>query len=91
MSPAILALVTGLLSVVPGIPAGVLAFVTAVINVLPQLEKAGADMVAFVETQVNSIKSMIAEGRDPNQGEWSTLNASIIAELVKLSQAAQQA
>lgn len=46
---------------------------------LPALIQDGVEVVSLITGTVNSVKQMIAEGRDPTSDEWNALHAKIAA------------
>lgn len=80
---AVMILITTLMSMFE-LPVGVTAFVTSLISQLPTLAAAGTDVVAFVKSQLEIVRGMIDENRDPTDAEWTTLNATMDAEFARL-------
>jgi hypothetical protein len=46
---------------------------------LPGLIQSGVEVVSLVTGTVKSVKTMIAENRDPTPAEWNALHAKIAA------------
>lgn len=61
------------------------AFAIAVLQALPYLLQAGAEVGALVNSAVASLKAMQAEGRDPTAAEWAALNATMGETLAALA------
>jgi len=51
----------------------------AFLESLPALIQSGAEVVSLITGTVSSVKTMIAENRDPTADEWNALHASIAA------------
>lgn len=51
----------------------------AFLESLPALIQSGAEVVSLITGTVNSVKTMIAENRDPTPAEWNALHAKIAA------------
>lgn len=82
-------IVQSLMSLIPGLPAGVTAFVNKLVAILPQLVTEGEDLVAYVRTQMAAVASMHNEKRDPTQAELDALNAVMTSDLAVLDQASK--
>lgn len=78
------AFIAALLAAFPQIPSGISGFVQSLTSQLPAFVAAGTDIQAFITAQMVTVRAMIAENRDPTQGEWDALNADMAAELAKL-------
>lgn len=61
-----------------------LSYATQVLGVLPTLIQAGVDVVGFVRDASDKLSAMQAEGRDPTDAEWDTLNRAIADMRAKL-------
>jgi len=77
-------LIAGILGLFPQIPDGAKSFVQSVALQLPDLVAAGVDADAFIRGELDRVKQMIAENRDPTQEEWDALNATVQSELDRL-------
>lgn len=78
-------LIGGILALFPNIGTGVRNFVQSLTAQLPDLVTAGTDVVAFINDQLDRVRQMIAEDRDPTQDEWDQLNGIVASELEKLN------
>lgn len=54
-----------------------ISFAITVLNMLPSLISTGKDIVKFIEESNTALKAMQAEGRNPTDEEWDTLNKAI--------------
>jgi hypothetical protein len=67
------------------LPPNVSTFISSMTSQLPTLVAAGTDVVAFVQTQLQVVQTMINQNRDPTQAEWDALNTAMSTELAKLN------
>lgn len=61
---------------------GALALATTILTALPPLIQAGMDVMALLESTNGVIAKAQAEGRDPTDAEWETLD-SMLTDLRK--------
>ena len=85
---AVQILVAGIMGLFPRIRPGIRSFIESLTAQLPDLVSAGTDLQSFVNNEMNRVRNMIAENRDPSQEEWDAMNAVVDSELDKLNKQA---
>jgi hypothetical protein len=86
---AVQLLISGILGLFPQIRPGIRSFIESLTAQIPDLVSAGTDLAQFVNREMDRIRQMIAENRDPTQEEWDALNLAVDNEMSKLDAQAQ--
>jgi hypothetical protein len=81
---AVQLLISGILGLFPQIRPGIRSFIESLTAQIPDLVSAGTDLAQFVNREMDRIRQMIAENRDPTQEEWDALNLAVDNEMSKL-------
>lgn len=58
-------------------PTTAIAFAIRALEAMPSLINMTVEAVKYLESTVTQLKIMQAEGRDPSESEWQTLNKTI--------------
>jgi hypothetical protein len=86
---AVQLLISGILGLFPQIRPGIRSFIESLTAQIPDLVSVGTDLAQFVNREMDRIRQMIAENRDPTQEEWDALNLAVDNEMSKLDAQAQ--
>jgi len=82
---AVQILVAGIMGLFPRIRPGIRSFIESLTAQLPDLAAAGTDIQHFVNNEMDRVRNMIAENRDPTHEEWDALNSVVDDELARLN------
>jgi hypothetical protein len=82
---AVQILVAGIMALFPRIRPGIRSFIESLTSQIPDLVAAGTDIQSFVNNEMERVRTMIAENRDPTQEEWDAMNSVVDDEMAKLN------